>query len=79
MEIQQFIHEFGEAVISDILSNVPEFIREYPKSAAYSTTRRGYILTHVSEKKPDEIYLHELRSYAEVKKLKYSKSLSRSN
>lgn len=74
MEIQQFVQEFGDAAVSNILSDIPEFIQAYPKSAAYSTTRNAYVLTHVNEKKPGEIYIHELWSYARAKNLKIPKA-----
>mgnify|MGYP006961065525 FL=1 len=74
MEIQQFVQEFGDAAVSNILSDIPEFIQAYPKSAAYSTTRNAYVLTHVEQKKPGEIYLHELWRYAKEKKLKIPKT-----
>lgn len=70
MEIKDFIQKFGDKDVIEILSNVPEIVQMYPKSAAYSTSLRNYILTHVSEKKPDEIYLRELMQYAESKNLK---------
>ena len=69
MEIQQFVQEFGDAAVSNILSDIPEFIQAYPNSAAYSTTRNAYVLTHVEQKKPGEIYLHELWRYAKEKKI----------
>lgn len=70
VEIEQFVREFGDVAVLKILSNVPEFIQKYPRSAAYCTKRRNYVLTHVSNKKPFEIYLHELSVYAKAKNLK---------
>lgn len=70
MEIEHFVREFGDVEVLKILSNVPEFIQKYPRSAAYCTHRRNYVLTHVSNKKPSEIYLHELLVYAKAKNLK---------
>ena len=70
VEIEQFVREFGDVAVIKILSSVPEFIQKYPRSAAYCTKRRNYVLTHVSNKKPDEVYLRELSVYANAKNLK---------